>query len=100
MKQQVGKITMVVIIVIAVGILGWYGMRTVGSSESGATNEEAVFRAAEKRARENGVDLRTMPEWADRYYKYHPEEKRPISSASGTAAPAPSTGLPPPPPNQ
>ncbi len=93
MKTQLSKGATAIIILIAVAILGWFGWRSISTSGIITIDEEATFRAAEKRAKENGVDLRTIPEWAPRYYKYHPEEK-PLSTAGIGHENAPATSLP------
>src|SRR5258708_2034133 len=109
MKGQVSKGAAAIIILVAVVVLVWFGWRTVGSSGAVQMDEETAFRAAEKKAKMNGVALRTIPQWAGTYYKYHPEEKPadasapnpggpPVTSLPPGAAAAPSNGGAPPPP--
>ena len=119
MKQKISIGVLTLITVLAVAIVALLGWRTIASTGTLDVNEEAIFRDAEKKAKANGVDLRTIPEWAPKYYKYHPEEKPAIAAgagplgapsiagppagglpaASGTAPPGPPTmNVPPPPP--
>jgi hypothetical protein len=97
MKQKIGTGVAAVITVLVVVIVALIGWRTLASSTTVEPNEEATFREAEKKAKANGVDLRTIPEWAPRYYKYHPEEKPPDAAGTGlngapAMAPPPASG--------
>jgi hypothetical protein len=94
MKQKIGTGMATVIAVIAVAVIAFFGWRTVASSGTIEVNEEATFREAEKKAKANGVDLRTIPEWAPKYYKYHPEEK-PVNGALPSPSGAPPMAPPP-----
>jgi hypothetical protein len=75
MKIKINNAVVAVIVAIFVAGIGWYGWRMMETPENRGLDEEAIFRAAEKKAKSNGVDLRTVPQWAGVYYKYHPEEK-------------------------
>ncbi len=93
MKKKVGKGAAIAIIAVAVAVIGWLGWYFSENPYNRGLNEEAIFRAAEAKAKSNGIDLRTAPgAWPGLYYKYHPEEKPP-SGKTAPAAPAPA-GLP------
>ena len=93
MKKEIGKGAGIAIIVVVVIVLGWFGMRAMETPENRGLNEEQIFREAEKKAKANGVDIKTLPVWGELYYKYHPEEKPP--SGAVEAASPPTTTLPP-----
>src|SRR5690242_18202358 len=94
MKQKISTGMAAVITLIVVAIVALIGWRVLASSGTIEVNEEATFREAERKAKANGVDLRTNPEWAPKYYKYHPEEK-PLASV--VAGPGGAPAMPPPP---
>ena len=75
MKIQINKEVFVAIVVVVVAGIGWFGWGLMETPENRGLDGEAIFRAAEKKAKSNGVDLRTVPQWAGVYYKYHPEQK-------------------------
>ncbi len=100
MNTRVSNAVIAVVILVVLAVLGWVGWRYAGPSTVAVqADEEKSFRAAEANAKKNGIDLRTVPQWAGLYYKYHPEEKPP-SAAAGPSG-APTTALPPgsPPPS-
>ncbi|HXG24663.1 MAG TPA: hypothetical protein VNJ09_08930 [Chthonomonadales bacterium] len=111
MKKEIGKLTFFAVIVLVLVTIGWAFLYFSETPENRGLNEEAIFRAAEKKAKAHGVDIRTLPKWGELYYKYHPEEKPPMGGASsevppttvipGQAAPSASEqqdGMPPAPP--
>jgi hypothetical protein len=79
MKRELGKGVAIAAIALAVALIGWVGWRAMETPENRGLNEEAIFRAAEKKAKANGVDIRKVPQWGALYYKYHPEEKPPVA---------------------
>jgi hypothetical protein len=83
MKKEIGKPVFFAVIALVVAALAWFGWNAIETPENRGLNEEAIFREAEKKARANGVDIRTLPQWGELYYKYHPEEKRPEAGAQG-----------------
>ncbi len=87
MKVQIGKGVAIAVIAGVVALLGWLGWQYAETPENRGLNEEAIFRAVEKKAKSNGVDLRTIPQWVGPYYKYHPEEK-PATQSASAAPPA------------
>jgi hypothetical protein len=74
-KVEINQIVFGAIIVVFVAVVGWFGWNMMETPENRGLDGEAIFRAAEKKAKANGVDLRTVPQWAGVYYKYHPEQK-------------------------
>ena len=92
MKKEVGKGAAIAIVVVVIAVLGWFGWHAMETPENRGLNEEQIFRDAEKKAKANGVDIRTLPIWGELYYKYHPEEKRPAATVE--AATPPATALP------
>lgn len=95
MKQKVNAGTVAVILVIVAALLGFVGWRMMGpGAGANQQSEETAFRQAEKQAKANGVDIRTIAQWAPLYYKYHPEETPPAGAAAGPSG-APTTALPP-----
>jgi hypothetical protein len=94
MKKEVSKPLFVVIIALVLVAAGWIGWRFMETPENRGLNEEAIFREAEKKAKANGVDIRTLPQWGALYYKYHPEEKPPAAGAAvAPTMPAPPGGV-------
>ncbi len=93
MKREIGKGAGIAIIVALLITLAWFGWRQMETPENRGLNEEQIFREAEKKAKANGVDIKTLPVWSGLYYKYHPEEKPP--SGAVEAASPPATALPP-----
>lgn len=93
MKGQVNKGAAAIIIAVAAILLGWFGWRTLYSPGTIQIDKEGTYQEVEKRAKANGVDLRTIPQWAGEYYKHHPEEKPSASVAAN--APASAASLPP-----
>jgi hypothetical protein len=91
MKRQISKGAAIAIIVVVVALLGWFGMRAMETPENRGLDEEKTFRDAERTAKSNGVDIKTIPQWTGLYYKYHPEEKPPSAAPAAT----PKTELPP-----
>lgn len=87
MKKEIGKVTFFAIIVVVLIAIGWAFMYFSETPENRGLDEEAIFRAAEKKAKSNGINLRDIPEWSALYYKYHPEEKPPTGSASSEVPP-------------
>ena len=77
MKKELNKGVFFAILAIVVVLLGWWGWWAMETPENRGLSEEKEFRAAEAKARANGIDLRRVPQWAGLYYKYHPEEKPP-----------------------
>lgn len=93
MKRKIGTPVAVIAIVAVVALIGWLGWYYTENPYNRGLNEEAIFRAAEAKAKKNGIDLRTAPgAWPGLYYKYHPEEKPPAGVAE--AASPPKTALP------
>jgi len=92
MKREIGKGAGIAVIVVVLAVLGWFGWRSMETPENRGLNEEQIFREAEKKAKANGVDIKTLPVWGALYYKYHPEEK-PTTGVAEAATP-PTTTLP------
>src|SRR5438876_8450007 len=90
MKREIGKRTAIAIVLVVVAILGWFGWRAMETPENRGLDEEKIFRDAERTAKSNGVDIKTIPQWTALYYKYHPEEK----PGAVQAASPPKTDLP------
>jgi hypothetical protein len=88
MKREIGKFTFFAVIVLILAAIGWAFLYFSETPENRGLNEEAIFRAAEKKARANGVDIRALPKWGELYYKYHPEEKPPSKTSASEAPPA------------
>jgi hypothetical protein len=96
-SPEIGKVAAGVAIVVIVVLIGWFASNWMETPENRGLDGEAIFRAAEKHAKSNGVDIKTIPQWTGIYYKYHPEEKP--GSAPTTPGTAPQTALPTAPPH-
>lgn len=90
MKVKIGTPIAVVVIVGVVVLLGWLGWYYSETPYNRGLDKEAIYQAVEKRAKEHGVDLRTVPQWVGPYYEHHPEERPKTQTAS-----APPSMLPP-----
>lgn len=88
MKKQISKPVFFAILAVVVIAIAWFGWNSMETPENRGLNEEAIFRAAEAKAKANGVDIRTLPNWGALYYKYHPEEKPPTASGQPGVSPS------------
>lgn len=94
MKKQVSKPLFFAILAIVAVAIGWYGWNSMETPENRGLDEEAIFRAAEKKAKEHGIDIRTVPKWSELYYKYHPGEKPPSPTQAASDTPPVMPGMP------
>jgi len=92
MKREIGKPVFFLIIAVVAVAAGWFGWRLMETPENRGLDEKATFLAAERKAKSNGIDIKTVPGWTALYYKYHPEEK-PATAGGGSGV----TGMPVPP---
>jgi hypothetical protein len=89
-SQKIGKPVFFVILAVVIVVIGWVGWNATKNPYEGGLDEKALFLAAEQKAKSNGVDIRTVPNWGALYYKYHPGAKPPTAAQPPGSGPAPS----------
>ena len=75
MMQEVGKPVFFVILALVAVVIVWIGWTSMKGPYERGLDEKALFLAAEQKAKSNGIDIRTVPNWGALYNKYHPEAK-------------------------
>jgi hypothetical protein len=89
MLREIGKPVFFAILAVVVVVILWVGWNMTKNPYERGLDEKALFLAAEKKAKSNGIDIRTVPNWGALYYKYHPEEKPPTAAQAAGPVPAP-----------